>query len=398
MSDIFLSYKSEDSEKAQKIAKAIEKKGYTVWWDRIIPPGRNFDDVIEEELESASCVVVLWSRESVTSEWVRLEAHNGKKRKILVPILIEDVTPPFAFQLTEAAKLMDWDGLSHHHEFNLLMQSMGRILGRPEPMDSRRSEQKGKEEKVKKEQEEQVRLEGEDSTWEKTVTNSIGMKFALIPAGKFSMGSLPDEEGNYDGEGPVHEVTIRKPFYLGIYPVTQQEWQAVMGENPSYFNGDKLPVEQVSWDDVQNFIQKINKKEGTTTCRLPSEAEWEYAARVGTTTRYSFGDDESELDEYGWYDENSNDKTHPVGQKKSNSWGLYDMHGNVWEWVQDEYHDSYDSAPEDGSAWEDGSGALRLNRGGSWSSFDWCCQSGLSSSSRPSFSYRDLGFRLLQEL
>ena len=406
MSDIFLSYKSEDSEKAQKIAEAIEKKGYTVWWDRIIPPGRNFDDVIEEELDEAKCVVVLWSEKSIKAKWVKTEASEGDRRGILVPVLIEDVRPPLAFRLMEAAKLKDWDGTSLHHEFDLLIQSVGRILNRPAPVDSRRTEQKGKEgkgkeeqeEKVKKEQEGLVRLQGEECTEEKTVTNSIGMKFALIPAGKFSMGSLPDEEGNYDGEGPVHEVTIRKPFYLGIYPVTQQEWQAVMGENPSYFNGDKLPVEQVSWDDVQNFIKKINKKEGTTTYRLPSEAEWEYAARVGTTTRYSFGDDKSELDEYGWYDENSNNKTHPLGQKKSNSWGLYDMHGNVWEWVQDEYHDGYDSAPEDGSAWEDGSGAVRLNRGGSWSSFDWCCQSGLSSSIRPSFSYRDLGFRLLQEL
>jgi len=375
MSDIFLSYKSEDSEKAQKIAEAIEKKGFTVWWDRIIPPGRNFDDVIEEELESASCVVVLWSRESVTSEWVRLEAHNGKKRKILVPILIEDVTPPFAFQLMEAAKLKDWDGISLHHEFNLLIQSVGRILGRPAPMDSRRPEQ-GKE-----------RIE------EKTVVNSIDMKFALIPEGKFVMGS---EE--FEWSKPVHNVKIQTPFYLGMYPVTQQEWKAIMGNNPSKFNGNDLPVESVSWNDVQDFIKKLNEKEGTNKYRLPTEAEWEYAARAGTTTRYSFGDDDSELGEYAWFNKNSDDKTHPVGEKKANPWGLYDVHGNVWEWVQDEWHGNYDGAPSDGSAWEDGVGASRVNRGGSWFSSDRYCRSAYRGYSDPGYRFRYLGFRLLQEV
>jgi formylglycine-generating enzyme required for sulfatase activity len=175
------------------------------------------------------------------------------------------------------------------------------------------------------------------------------MTFTLISAGDFYMGS--EESGD---EKPVHKVKINNPFYLGIYPVTQREWKAVMDDNPSYFKGDDMPVEQVSWDDVQEFIKKLNEKEGTDRYRLPSEAEWEYACRVGTTSRYSFGDDESKLGDYAWYDDNSGDKTHPVGQKKPNSWGLYDMHGNVWEWVQDKWHDSYGGAPTDGSAWESG--------------------------------------------
>ena len=122
-----------------------------------------------------------------------------------------------------------------------------------------------------------------------------------------------------------------------------------MGDNPSHVKGDDLPVERVSWDDVQEFIRKLNKKEGTDKYRLPSEAEWEYACRAGATTRYSFGDSESKLGDYAWYHENSGDKTHPVGKKKPNPYGLYDMHGNVWERVQDERH-SYDGAPNDGSA------------------------------------------------
>ena len=249
-----------------------------------------------------------------------------------------------------------------------------------------------------------------------TITNSIGMQFKLIPTGEFMMGS---EE--FDWLKPVHTVKIRTPFYLGIYPVTQREWKAIMGNNPSYFKGDDLPVESVSWNEVQDFIKKLNKKEGTNKYRLPTEAEWEYAARAGTTTQYSFGDDESELGQYAWYVENSgsrapkkgdffgynkddwlenkwNGKTHPVGQKKPNPWGLYDMHGNVWEWVQDEWHDSYYNPPTDGSAWEDGSGANRVFRGGSWIYVARCCRSASRDFNVPGFRYIFLGFRLLKEL
>src|SRR5665648_172810 len=153
------------------------------------------------------------------------------------------------------------------------------------------------------------------------------MKFTHIPAGEFMMGSSPDEKYRHDLEGPVHKVTISKPFYLGTYPVTQREWKAVMGDDPSFFKGDDLPVEQVSWNDVQDFIKKLNEKEDADNYRLPSEAEWEYVCRAGATTRYSFGDDESKLAEYAWYKDNSGGKTHPVGQKKPNPWGLYDMNG-----------------------------------------------------------------------
>ncbi|HUV81599.1 MAG TPA: toll/interleukin-1 receptor domain-containing protein, partial [archaeon] len=127
MSDIFLSYKSEDRAKAQIIAEALERNGYSVWWDRVIPPGRTFDKVIEEELAAANCMVILWSEESVKSEWVRTEASEGKRRKILIPVLIEDVTPPFAFRLIEAAKLIDWDGTVPNPEFDLLLGSVSRM-------------------------------------------------------------------------------------------------------------------------------------------------------------------------------------------------------------------------------------------------------------------------------
>ncbi len=222
--------------------------------------------------------------------------------------------------------------------------------------------------------------------------NSIGMKFALIPEGEFMMGS---EEFNW--AKPVHRVKINKPFYLGIYPVTQREWKEVRGSNPSYIKGDELPVEQVSWIDVQEFIKKLNEKEGTNKYRLPSEAEWEYAARAGTSTRYSFGDDELKLGEYAWYDCNSGGETHEVGQKKPNPWGLYDMHGNVWEWVQDSLHSDYNGAPTDSSAWELG-GTDRVFRGGSWRGDARGCRSANRGNVVHGGRSQRLGFRLVRDV
>ena len=145
------------------------------------------------------------------------------------------------------------------------------------------------------------------------------MEFVLIPAGEFEMGSPSDEEGRDSDEGPVHRVTIENASYMGRYEGTQKQWRDIMGDNPSYSKGDdNLPVENVSWSGVQDFIKKLNEKEGTDKYLLPSEAEWEYACQAGTTTRYSFGDSESELGDYAWYDDNSGYKTHPVGKKKPN--------------------------------------------------------------------------------
>ncbi len=230
---------------------------------------------------------------------------------------------------------------------------------------------------------------------QKTFTNSIGMEFVLISAGEFDMGSPSTEKDRFSNEGPVHRVKLANAFYMGKYEVTQKQWREVMGNNPSYFKGDNLPVERVSWNDAQEFIQKLNEKEGTDKYRLPSEAEWEYAARAGTTTRYSFGDDESKLGDYAWYDANSGGKTHEVGQKKPNPWGLYDMHGNVWEWVQDKWHDNYNGAPTDGSAWE-GDGSVRVARGGSWTYEAWRCRSAYRTYGGPGIHGDNLGFRLLR--
>lgn len=237
---------------------------------------------------------------------------------------------------------------------------------------------------------------GNSETLETFISSSTGMEFVLVPAGEFYMGFLQEEKGRPDSESPAHRVTIKNPFYMGKSPVTQKQWKNIMGNNPSHFKGGDRPVEMVSWKEAQKFVKKLNAIENTDKYRLPSEAEWEYACKAGTQTRYFFGGDESKLKECAWYAENSGRKTHPIGQKKPNSWGLYDMHGNVWEWVQDKWHDN--STPSNGSIWEDGDGSFRVSRGGSWYCDPDSCRSAARFSRAPESRFANLGFRLVREL
>ncbi len=230
------------------------------------------------------------------------------------------------------------------------------------------------------------------------LTNSIGMEFVEIPEGEFDMGSPSSEKYRKFNEGPVHHVKIAYNFYLGKYEVTQKQWRDIMGNNPSFNKGDNLPVEQVSWNDVQVFLRKLNEIEGTDKYRLPTEAEWEYAARAGTTTMYSYGNNESELGDYAWYIGNSKGTSHAVGQKKPNPWGLYDMHGNVWDWVQDSWHETYDGAPPDGSAWVNKDTPFKVRRGGVFRQGIDESRSAMRLNDHQDGRYSGLGFRLARDI
>jgi formylglycine-generating enzyme required for sulfatase activity len=226
----------------------------------------------------------------------------------------------------------------------------------------------------------------------------IKLELVLIPAGEFRMGFPPEEDiAEFDRwVPPQHRVRITKPFYLGKYPVTQEQWEAVMGSNPSHFKGPKNPVEQVSWDDCQKFLGTLNAtvRGGACKFQLPTEAQWEYACRAGSETRYCFGDDESQLGEYAWYDRNSGGKTHPVGEKKPNAWGLCDMHGNAFEWCSDWWQDRhYDESPVDdptGAA----TGGGHVCRGGGWNSTARYCRSASRDGEPPGYAGFSLGLRV----
>ena len=226
------------------------------------------------------------------------------------------------------------------------------------------------------------------------VTNSIGMKLQLLPAGTFVMGSGSVEA--FGVEKPAHQVTLTKPFYIGVYEVTQEQYEKVMGNNLSKFKGPQRPEERVSWEDAVAFCKKLSelpeeKAAGRTYC-LPTEAEWEYACRAGTTTTFSVGDDDSELGDHAWFGGNSNGSAHPVGQKKPNAWGLHDMHGNVFEWCHDWYGDYPSDSVSDPSG--PSSGSHRVYRGGSWFNTAGYCRSSYRSRYIPTVRDYLLGFRL----
>jgi formylglycine-generating enzyme required for sulfatase activity len=217
------------------------------------------------------------------------------------------------------------------------------------------------------------------------------MDLVLIPPGMFLMGS-PDD-------GPIHPVRLSAPFLIGRYPVTQAQWQAVMGSNPAMFQGvSERPIETVSWQACVAFCQQATASTGRRV-RLPSEAEWEYACRAGSTTEYSFGDDAAALADHGWHRANADQISHPVGQKQPNAWGLYDMHGGIDEYCLDTWHAEYTGAPADGSAWvATGDPDLRLLRGGSWYDVAEHCGSAHRNYYRHDVATEDHGLRVVVAL
>ena len=220
------------------------------------------------------------------------------------------------------------------------------------------------------------------------MTGAAGMEFVWVPAGEFRMGSTSSEA--FGNERPVTRVRISRGFWLGKYEVTRSEWQAVMGSNPSSFDWcGNCPVEEVSWEDVQGFIRRLNSQEGREVYRLPTEAEWEYAARAGTV-----GDRYGSVDAVAWYGNNSGNRTHEVGRKTPNAWGLHDMLGNVWEWVNNWYGDYPGGSVTDPRG--PGSGSSRVSRGGGWARGAGYARAPIRGHALPGIRGDLLGFRLLR--
>jgi len=343
---VFLCHSSGDKPAVRDLYKRLQTDGLAPWLDEEdILPGHEWEREIPKAVRAAEAIIVCLSPDSITKEgYVQKEigdALNVAEEKpegtlFIFPLKLEECDIPRRLSRWQAGRLFAERG------YERLVQAL----------------------KIRADA-----LGVAVSTTPKSapsIRNSIGMELILISPGEFLMGS---EDGESD-EKPVRRVQISQPFYMGKYPVTQAQWQAVMGKNPSPFTiGDlNRPVEQVSWNDVQEFLRKLNEQEKGKPYRLPTEAEWEHAARAGTTTVYCFGDDPERLSEYAWYDKNSGHTTHPVGQLKPNAWGLCDVQGNVWEWVQDWYAaDYYGQRPNlDRDPQGPDKGEARVLRGGSW--------------------------------
>jgi formylglycine-generating enzyme required for sulfatase activity len=448
MSDIFLSYAREDLERARQLAQAMERKGWDVFWDQTIPAGKNWRSYLGEKLEQASCVVVAWSKVSVVSNWVLEEADSALEKSALVPVLLETVRPPLGFRQVQAEDLSAWDGTDEFPAFQKLLRDIESIIG-PKPSESKAvtvaATQEWAQELLSKTLDSQQRQLKEAGTvfCDKLKDGSQGPEMVVIPAGTFKMGDV--QNAGSDSEKPVHVVHIQKPFAIGRYQVTFDDFDEYVKATGAIQPGDigrdllesikasrsdqskslfdeydvhseigepalkddkgwgrgRRPVIHVSWNEAVEYAKWLADQTGMPY-RLPTEAEWEYAARSGGRDENWAGTSrDQELSSYAWYDANSGGKTQPVGAKKPNSLGLFDMSGNVWEWVEDCWHENYNNAPADGSAWlREGGGdcGQRVLRGGSW--FSVPSDLRVSFHGRADFTARshNIGFRLARDL
>jgi len=428
VADVFVSYKKEDSDYADRIAAALREAGFTVWWDDGLTPETAWDAALEKEIAEAATVVVLWSPRSVVSEWVRTEAHYGQDRGKLVPVMIEPCTIPLAFMLKQTVNLCAWRGDRADRQWRKLLTWIADLtstkpgnanipssLGAAQPNPFREAV---------------GRLPSGDPIYDGTLINAstpAGTAFRdgdnrpvmrILPRGAFQLGSPPTDPDRTSVEGPQKRIEIPVPFALGVFPVLTGEYLAVMGAAPSpaptpppksWFGtfkpkpsepvraaapGDPwLPMTHVSFEDAERFAQRLSDLVGEAY-RLPSEVEWEYACRAGSRTRYAFGDT---IDAGKALFAAQTGPGMPA-KYPSNAFGLYDMHGNVREWTADLWHESYDTTPTDGSHATAGHGSMRVVRGGGWCDGPAILRS--ASRTRATINSRTdfIGFRLVRVL
>jgi sulfatase modifying factor 1 len=433
MADIFISYAREDWERVRPLRDVFSGQGWSVFWDLEIPPGQTWDSYIATALDAASCVVVAWSTASIQSHWVREEAAEGRDRKILVPVLLEAVRPPLGFRSIQTADLSSWDGEPDAAILQRTLRAMEALLGEPKQGPAQRAAPSQARRDARAVAEPEPRKVFRD----RLEDGSEGPAMVVIPAGEFWMGSEKSSDAEaYDDEVPRHRVVIARPFAVGRYAVSVGEfgrfvhsssyrteadrdgnsylwdskasdWKKASGVNWQHdaqgqTAADDLPVLHVSWNDAQAYCEWLAEQTGKPY-RLPTEAEWEYAARAGTDTRYWWGDKvgKGHANCDGCNSRWGGKNVAPVGSFKANDWGLYNMLGNAWEWVEDCWHESYKGAPEDGSVWPEADGgdcARRVIRGGSWTHVPRYVRSAYRYGGTPDYRGLNLGFRLAQDV
>jgi formylglycine-generating enzyme required for sulfatase activity len=424
MADVFISYAKEDRASAERLSRALERHGFSVWWDREILAGADFYNVISDELHAAACVVVIWSKHSTASRWVRDEAREGLERNALVPVLIDAIEPPMGFGSIHAEDLSGWTGGDDHPGLTRLIKAVSHVSvsgstrpvqpagvqdhrqGTAQPLLSEAGRLDRTAEEGRRARRRMILvvaaiavlaaaaaiaastlIEWKDEAPRRNLVDGrevpmgrIGEPYRDCPQcpemvplapGWFRMGaSWLDREAQSD-ERPIKEIVIDYSFAIGRTEVSFAEWQACVDDGGCHgyvpddyrWGRGARPAIFVSWDDAQTYVDWLRGKTGKDY-RLASEAEWEFACRAGTESKYPFGDEITPV--LANYDRNEG-KTKEVGSYPANAWGIHDMNGNVWEWVEDVWHDSHSGRPTDGKPRLEGADPQdKVVRGGSW--------------------------------
>lgn len=396
MSDIFLCYSRTDAAIANRLVKRLQAEGWSVFIDQNTHVGRRWHKEIERELHVARAVVVLWSAKSRDSDYVLEEAEYGKRKDILFPAFIEKVEFPYGFGRIQTADLIGWENGEDHAGLTQLLIPLRLHLNGQDSISTPASEPMLIA--VEPKQIITPSLPAPGQTFrDKLKTGGEGPLMMVIPAGRFLMGSPENESRGQNSERPQHEVQIEKPFAMGVYAVTFDDYdrfcEITQRKKPDDedWGRENRPVINVSWHDAQDYCVWLSEQT-ERNYRLPSEAEWEYACRAGSQTPYytgtSINRDQANFD-------GNIGKTTPVDNYPPNDFGLYDMHGNVWEWCQDKWHNNYKGAPDDESPWEKGESSTRVLRGGSWGSYPDYVRASDRFRGHPDNRSIRLGFRVL---
>lgn len=425
MADVFLSYKKEDVILAERIAAGLRHEGITVWWDEGLTPKESWDATIEREISLAGTVIVLWSPRSVVADWVRREAHFAQDRGKLIPIIVEATTIPIAFTLNQTLNLVGWDGSPNNKQWRKLLTWIADLtLTKPGNANIPKNLTATASNRFRGAV---GHLVSGESIVDGALVNAStpnGTVFRdgdhlpvmrIVPRGSFLLGSSPDDPDRAIWETPQKHIEISLPFAIGVFPVLISEYSRASGVPPPPpptpplpatrgWSWEKpgpplmqpsqdLPVTDVSYDEAQSFVNRLISLSGESY-RIPSEAEWEWACRAGSRTRYSHGDFiDSKQAAFGL-------SVGPVrpGSFPANSFGLYDMHGNVREWTADMWHESYDSTPSDGRPAIEGHGSMRVIRGGGWSDTPAMLRSAARMRGTQSVRSKIIGFRVARSL